>query len=89
MKKKIAKIIQEYDYESQETYDIKKLMKDFNEKAINIKRELETPLPTSNCATLQTNLNKIISIINDLKDYEVVFLLLKTFINLAYLIFSI
>jgi hypothetical protein len=82
-KKRIAQILKDENYEYEDNYDIIKIRKDFQIKALDLKEKLESKdLRVETREIHQSDFSKFKLIIDDLRDYEVALIyFLKIFIT--------
>ena len=73
-KKRIAQILKDENYEYQDKNDIIKIRKDFQMKALDLKEKVESRDLTVEAREIyQRDFSNFKLIIDDLRDYEVVF----------------
>ena len=68
-KNKIAQILEQENYELNNSFKTNELRNYFHERALSLKKQISM----SSNETLENNYNKIKLIIDDLRDYEVIF----------------
>ena len=66
---KIAQILEQENYELNNSFKTNELRNYFHERALSLKKQISM----SSNETLENNYNKIKLIIDDLRDYEVIF----------------